>query len=526
MSRYDVFFSHNHADKPAVEALALRLRDEKQLNVWLDSWYLVAGEAWQDAIEEALDESQTVAVFLGASGIGPWENEEMRSALEERVRNKTRRVLPILLPGAPDPRVRPLPRFLRRLTWIDFRSGLDNAGAFHHLVSGIKGIAPGPRARSSSNRLRYRPVDERPTKEESRRGVVSSRPHARPMVPIYRPFDLRLSLTDEKQLHVEVVNAPAGDAVGTALLPVYRSDDVAPNKRLNLASIGVQIGQALLPGDVRLCYEASLARLNAPHEGLRLRLRYEDHAIAAIPWEAAHIGQDYLSLRPRTPLVRYVYAQNPPTPLAVSPPLRVLGILSSPFDQPPLNIQAERTQLEKALAPLIKSGQIELKWLASATVQHLQEALRQGIHMIHFIGHGTYDDHLGQGLLFFENQKRLIAPLPADWLASLLRDSTVRFVFINACESGHAVGGLTEVLVQRGVPAALGMQSNVADNVAIAFATGFYRALSDGWPVDAATVEGRRAIVNAKGNNLHQPDWVQPILYMRAPDGKILDVAG
>ena len=38
----------------------------------------------------------------------------------------------------------PLPDFLRRVTWVDFRSGLDDADAFHRLVSGIKGIAPGP----------------------------------------------------------------------------------------------------------------------------------------------------------------------------------------------------------------------------------------------------------------------------------------------------------------------------------------------------------------------------------------------
>jgi hypothetical protein len=38
----------------------------------------------------------------------------------------------------------PLPDFLRRVTWVDFRSDLDDADAFHRLVSGIKGIAPGP----------------------------------------------------------------------------------------------------------------------------------------------------------------------------------------------------------------------------------------------------------------------------------------------------------------------------------------------------------------------------------------------
>ena len=142
-AQYDVFLSHNSADKSAVEALAQQLVKEG-IQPWLDKWNLIPGEPWQEAIEEALDACQTVAVFLGLKGVGPWENEEMRSALEDRVRDKSHRVIPVLLPGAPEPRERPLPRFLRRLTWVDFRNGLDDADAFHRLVSGIKGVEPGP----------------------------------------------------------------------------------------------------------------------------------------------------------------------------------------------------------------------------------------------------------------------------------------------------------------------------------------------------------------------------------------------
>jgi hypothetical protein len=142
MPKYDVFLSHNSQDKPSVEELARRLVKEG-IQPWLDKWNLVPGEPWQEGLEEALDACQTVAVFLGLTGISPWENEEMRSALEERVRDKSRRVIPVLLPGAPDPREKPLPRFLRHLTWVDFRGGLDDEDAFRRLVAGIRGVAPG-----------------------------------------------------------------------------------------------------------------------------------------------------------------------------------------------------------------------------------------------------------------------------------------------------------------------------------------------------------------------------------------------
>jgi len=140
---FDVFLSHNSKDKSAVEEIGKKLQETYNLKCWLDKWNLVPGEPWQEALEEALDDCQTVAVFVGPNTISPWENEEMRSALETRVHDKERRVVPVLLPGAPDNRDLKLPRFLTRLTWVDFRAGLDDEDALYRLYCGITGNAPG-----------------------------------------------------------------------------------------------------------------------------------------------------------------------------------------------------------------------------------------------------------------------------------------------------------------------------------------------------------------------------------------------
>jgi WD40 repeat protein len=140
---YEVFLSHSSADKPAVEKLAHKLV-EAGINPFLDKWHLIPGEAWEEALEEALDQSRTCAVFVGPTGLGPWQNEEMRSALEDRVRNKAFRVIPVLLPGSLEPQGEKLPRFLRRLTWVDFRAGLEDEEAFLRLIHGIRGTSPGP----------------------------------------------------------------------------------------------------------------------------------------------------------------------------------------------------------------------------------------------------------------------------------------------------------------------------------------------------------------------------------------------
>ncbi len=119
---FDVFLSHNSKDKPAVETLAVRLAGEARIKVWLDKWNLIPGEPWQEGLEEALDQSRTCAVFIGPTGLSPWNHEGMRNALQRRVQQAGFRVIPVLLPGATMPERRMLPSFLSLLTWVDFRA--------------------------------------------------------------------------------------------------------------------------------------------------------------------------------------------------------------------------------------------------------------------------------------------------------------------------------------------------------------------------------------------------------------------
>jgi len=61
------------------------------------------------------------------------------------------------------------------------------------------------------------------------------------------------------------------------------------------------------------------------------------------------------------------------------------------------------------------------------------------------------------------------------------------------------------------------MQSVIQDQKAIEIAHEFYLALMDGYPVDAALVEGRKAVFNTH----EMAEWGTPVLFMRAPDGEI-----
>ncbi|MFD8545322.1 TIR domain-containing protein [Streptomyces sp. NPDC059649] len=142
-SAYDAFISYNaDKDRAVVHRLAEMLHAEG-FHVFLDDWYLVAGEPWQERQNEALANSPCCLAMYGAHGLGPWQNEEVRLAVAARVNGRSMRVIPVLLPDASDAALAHAD-FLDRYTYCDFRGGLDHPQSFTRLCAGIRGEPPGP----------------------------------------------------------------------------------------------------------------------------------------------------------------------------------------------------------------------------------------------------------------------------------------------------------------------------------------------------------------------------------------------
>ena len=142
-TRFDTFLSYNSSDHDAVERLALRLQQEG-VRTWLDRWNLIPGNPWQDEIEQALESCSTSCILIGPSGLGPWQNAEMRAAIDRRVSKGDFRVIPVLLPGAQRDQRSRYPTFLTQTTWVEFRDALDDHEPIRRLVAGIHGKPPGP----------------------------------------------------------------------------------------------------------------------------------------------------------------------------------------------------------------------------------------------------------------------------------------------------------------------------------------------------------------------------------------------
>jgi len=520
MTEYDVFLSHNSADKPAVEELARRLV-EAGVQPWLDTWNLVPGEPWQEAIEEALDACQTVAVFLGPAGIGSWENEEMRSALEERVRDRSRRVIPVLLPGAPDPREKRLPRFLRRMTWVDFGGGLDDENAFQRLVAGIRGVAPGPMAGPPGHPAH--PIARPP------------RPRTRP-TPQYYDCELHIGEPHRGRYPVRVADSPAGEGESTFKVP-FPADELATLlARLEtgdtgaafLADVGERLFATLFTGDVRARYAESVGRVSGD-EGLRLRLRLDPPELHALPWELLRDPEkrEALALSKRALIVRYLPVPRPTPPLVIEPPLRILVVTASPADRMPLDVEGELAAIEEAVRPL--GNQARVIPLPHATRRTLrQHLIDDDPHVLHFAGHGDFDGQ--EGTLVLENECDRGERLPGTMLATLLKGSIVRLAVLNACLSAvdeaevrtsnrrrAAMLGVGPALVDAGLGAVVGMGFSLPDASGVAFARDFYEMLARFLPVDVCVSRAREALLLEAGRDSR--DWAAPVLFLRAPDG-------
>jgi TIR domain len=80
MESFDVFLCHNSEDKPVVREISRKLV-ENNIRPWLDEDEIRPGTSWQTALGRQIESIKSAAVFVGASGIGPWQNQEIQALL-------------------------------------------------------------------------------------------------------------------------------------------------------------------------------------------------------------------------------------------------------------------------------------------------------------------------------------------------------------------------------------------------------------------------------------------------------------
>jgi len=130
--QYDIFLSYHWRDHATVEPIAQALRT-RNLEVFLDRWYLSLGKQWINELERILSNCKSVAIFIGPDGLGSWQLREQQLALTRQAEDLSFPVIPVLLPGSESPL-----GFLRLNTWIDLKNGINDL-AIDALVAAVHG---------------------------------------------------------------------------------------------------------------------------------------------------------------------------------------------------------------------------------------------------------------------------------------------------------------------------------------------------------------------------------------------------
>ena len=297
---------------------------------------------------------------------------------------------------------------------------------------------------------------------------------------------------------------------------------------------GKELFRALFKDEVANLFHSSLGSLRGRHQGLRINISInprcpESAPLQKLPWEllCRPETEDFLCLSRRTPVVRSLEAHRERRPAITRPGrLRILAVAASPTDSSPLDVARERTNLEEAWKG--QGKKVEIVFLERGGVEEMRQALLAApFHILHFMGHGKFEEESSEGVLFFERCDGTVQPFEGRRLAQLLHDfESLRLVVLNACHTAEAVGahgpnpfaGAASSLVMGGVPAVVAMSGPVSDRAAVAFSRTFYQRLTAGDPIEAAVTEGRLAIQRADPGD---GAWATPALFLRSQDGML-----
>jgi hypothetical protein len=280
-----------------------------------------------------------------------------------------------------------------------------------------------------------------------------------------------------------------------------------------------------------------------------LQLRFAEKAVALsrYPWELLHNGDRFLGMQGGgLQITRYITFPEPPSPLQVDLPLRVLFISPRPEEVKPILPDAE-------VPAVLQEHLFKCERLDPPTWDALRERLAQArrenqpYHIIHFDGHGNvdlvcpnpkcgkvygpaldtcpecdYDLSWGttpEGYLSFERENHKKNNISAIELRQLLSNDdpglNSRLMVLSACRSGDARGesvfnGVAPSLIQAGIPSVVAMQGMVSVNTSKDFMQSMYENL-------AKTGNIAQAVNEAKWSVLRK-NFFMPALYLRSSD--------
>jgi tetratricopeptide (TPR) repeat protein len=457
-----VFISHSEKDKPAVEALAVALR-ERGIEPWLDKWEIGPGDDIVARVNDGLEKAgAAIVVFSRHAEASSFVQAEVSYLTWARIQERK-----VLIPVLLDDGGYVLPPLLRPLAWRRIGDVDAIAEALLHRKAPTAGVRPPEQGRVERVLISLRRDGDAGIRTEVRIGGEVYGQNAVPAMPKaladaqaaflqgFR-FGLRRDQNSAQRQSFEAELAQLGRALAALCFPEDSGAAVA----------ALIDGSGRLAGTtVEVCWEADQPEL------------------LGLPFEAACLPDGrVLALRPTVVMLRRPLGlAGTPAP-ALAGPLKILAAVAAPDEDVrasfALDQERELQNILDAVEPARRHDNCDVRILEVGHPKVIGDAIAaDAYHVLHLSCHGL------PGALELEDEEGRAELTSADALLApiLATGRPLPLVLLNACHTGVAPGdtaSLAEALLRGGIPAVVAMQAPVSDHYATSLAKSFYLHLA------------------------------------------------
>ena len=497
--RYDAFISYSHFDKEWVYNWLLPRLKDAGLRICIDteSQEFDLGIPVTRAISDAIANSRfTVAILTAAFLDSEWGRIEDDFSRFKSISERRYPLIPVQLKNCV------LPPSFKYLIYLDLTSEQEWDDRLPRLIRRIRGSGP------AEADAPLPPIRQRPASEDYNFDVVGQ--HA---------ADQHSYCVEARPWFSKAVVSSRMEWSEAETLTLAAEVKNGLGDRQLLKTLGKSLHDAIFAEPVRKLWDKS-QRLVSRDGVMRLRLKLLAPNLCALPWELLYQDNYFITTARQHPIVRYSResVRNPFE--EQDEPFNILVTFASPDDQDTLQCAADEARvIEEKLTELRRDNAVgAIRLLNNVTPGKLREALREGFHVLHFIGHGTVIN--GRANLIFEDERGKSKPVDGESLFYLLRNTPLRLVVLNACQSAapsqiDPLFGAAQGALESGVPAIVAMLGRISDRASVAFSRAFYQKLAEAGSIEESVNEGRLCIMAEMG--LDRPDWSFPALFNNAP---------
>ena len=570
-----IFISHSTPNDPVVQQLRQMLELHGKLP-WVDSREMTGGDDLDTTIETSIRTARYFLVVVSIEALSStWVQRELGIAqATAQQRTDGYKVISVVLPGTPLGLLKPFfPGDPLHIVVGDRPNGL--AEAIPQIAAAL-GLEL-PTDRDPDHIVEVQPVEELLLKLTDPHITEQNglRRAAATAELVYIPADLSREITSRRYRFTAPLGPLELDDLRWYIEKYYQWPTGVFKQRAGQTEAALpDWGQALYraavsgesarepleawrhkTGSRRFSVQVDSEPLEGTPEAEADQFRAAASDLLSLPWEILHDGKGYLSqgangVRVRRRLPNRELTQT----LKADLPIRVLLISPRPEVDEHNNPVGYIDHRISALA-LVKAVEnlgealVKVDMLQPPTFAAMKAALQRGVaendpyEIVHFDGHGVYDQRVGLGALCFEDPRdseklgqRLLQLVHAPALAAELNQYGVPLIFLEACQTAQSSADpMTSVaakLLEEGVGSVVAMSHSVLVETARRFVERFYTSLGSGQRVGDAMLAGQAALYDDPyrfkimgAGDLALQDWFVPVLYQEKDDPQLFTVA-